>query len=516
MSPSTLGLTRPSVMRRFLAACICFACAATADAEEISHSRPNVLFLIGDDHATHVFGAYGNPQARTPNLDRLAASGARFDRAYCNSPVCTASRASFLTGRLPHSVGVTLLKTPLADEPVTLADLLKPLGYSTAAFGKMHFNSNRTHGFDRLYDHPQINQELANAPPLPLPEGLHVKPKWQPFKDPARVWLNAEALPLGRRREDMPSTRVTNQAVEFLRTHAAKDSNDEALFFLVVSLYEPHSPFDFPIEMAGAFNPTDFDVPEIGPEIDPQIPAIFRDLTREEKQGIIAAYYTSAQFLDENMGRVLSALEESGLAEDTLVIYIGDHGYNLGHHGRFEKHCFYEPAVRAPLVIRWPGHTRANSVVSNLVEFIDIYPTIAEVCGANIPDEVEGLSLKPLLESKSASHREMIFSEYYENEEAMVFDGRFKLIYSTGKRERQDGYATGHPSIRHDLRLYDLQNDPGEFQNLAATPDHAGLLSTLKSEMLLRLKRDSFVASEITEGMTFEQQADLLLTAPDK
>jgi len=503
-------------MSRLLSVCLMLAYGFTTNAAEGSPSRPNVLFLIGDDHAAHVFGAYGNPKARTPNLDRLAATGTRFDRAYCNSPVCTASRASFLTGRLPHSVGVTLLKTPLADEPVTLADLLKSVGYSTAAFGKMHFNSNRTHGFDRLYDHPQINQELANAPPLPLPEGVSIKPKWQPFKDPARVWLNAEALPFGRRREDMPSTRVTNQAVEFLRTHAANDTKDEAPFFLMVSLYEPHSPFDFPIEMAGTFNPKDFDVPEIGPEDDPQIPAIFRDLTREEKQGIIAAYYTSAQFLDENMGRVLDALEESGLAEDTLVIYIGDHGYSLGHHGRFEKHCFYEPAVRAPLVIRWPGQTRAGSEVSSLVEFIDIYPTIADACGADSPDEVEGLSLEPLFESMSASLREMVFSEYFENEEAMVFDGRFKMIYSTGKRERQDGYATGHSPVRHDLRLYDLQSDPGEFQNLAATPEHAGLLSTLKAEMLRRLKRGSIVATEITESMTFEQQADLLLTPQDK
>lgn len=504
-----------AMISRFASVCLLFAYGITNIPAAESPLRPNVLFLIGDDHAAHVFGAYGNPQARTPNLDRFAASGARFDRAYCNSPVCTASRASFLTGRMPHSVGVTLLKTPLADEPVTLADLLKSVGYSTAAFGKMHFNSNRTHGFDRLYDHPQINQELVSAPALPLPEGVLVKPKWQPFKDHARVWLNADALPLGRRREDMPSTRVTKQAVEFLRAQASKAEGERAPFFLMVSLYEPHSPFDFPIELAGSFNPEDFEIPEIGPEDDPQIPAIFRELTREEKQGIIAAYYTSAQFLDENMGRVLEALEESGFVDNTLVIYIGDHGYSLGHHGRFEKHCFYEPAVRAPLVIRWPGQSRAGSEVSGLVELIDIYPTIAEACGTNVPDEVEGLSLRPMLRSPSSIHRETVFSEYFENEEAMIFDGQFKLIHSTGKRERQDGYTTGSPAIRHSLRLYDLKTDPGEFRNLANDPAYAKELSKLKSEMLRRLKLNHPARAKTSDDTSFDTQTDILLMPPE-
>ena len=157
--------------------------------------RLNVLWICADDHAPYVMGAYGNRRVQTPNLDRLAAGGMRFDRAFCNSPVCTASRQSFITGRYPRTLGVTELSTPLPAGDVTLADRLKEAGYDTAAFGKMHFNSPLTHGFQQRLDLADFASALKARGKRRIPTDVRVQPPWKPFKDPARIWLNAATLP---------------------------------------------------------------------------------------------------------------------------------------------------------------------------------------------------------------------------------------------------------------------------------------------------------------------------------
>lgn len=443
--------------------------------------RLNVLWICADDLAAYPLGCYGDKLARTPNIDALAASGVRFDRAYCNSPVCTASRQSFLTGRYPRSLGVTQLKTALPDGTPTLATMFKAAGYDTAAIGKMHFNSTLKHGFDVRVDAPDHRKELAARKPHALPDGVEVQPKWQPFKDPAAVWLNAKALPFGAIDADMPGTFYAAKATEQL---AAKRDRP---FFLMVSFYEPHSPFHFPVEDRGTFDPKAFAAPKVGAEDDWHIPAIFRDLTDAEKRGITAAYYTSVAFLDRNVGKVLDALKKAGLEENTVVVLTGDHGYMLGHHGRFEKHCCYEPAVRAPLIVRLPGVTNAGSSTSALTEFVDIAPTLLEACGVKVPESIQGQSLFRVLSGKAAAHRERVFVEYSENEEAMVRTENWKLIYTTGARKREDGYETGKPLPGRVVQLFDLTADPDETTNLANKPGLAervkGLTATLEKHL---------------------------------
>src|SRR5262249_49125088 len=156
------------------------------------------------------------------------------------------------------------------------------------------------------------------------------------------------------------------------------------------------------------YKPEQFAAPKVGPEDDAQIPAIFRSLTEREKQGICAAYYTSTEFMDKNVGVVLDALKRSGQAGDTLVIYTGDHGYMLGQHGRFEKHCCYEPAVRSPLLLRWPGHLKAGQSTRALVELIDIVPTVLGFCRLSAPATVQGMSLASLLRDEVQHHRHRV------------------------------------------------------------------------------------------------------------
>jgi len=467
--------------------------------------RLNVLVIISDDHAAYVYGAYGNPKARTPNLDRLAHTGVRFTHAYVNCPMCTPSRQSLITGRLPHSIGVTQLETALSDETFTIAELLKQYGYDTAAIGKMHFNSELHHGFDLRLDLRDHRVYLKTRPPRPIPADITVLPEWRPFKDPARVWLNGSYLPYGAHDDDMPGTWFARQAQDYLRNRTDKP------FCLFVSFYEPHLPFRFPIEYRGMYDPGSFDVPEPGPEDDWQIPNIFRNLTHSEKQHIIASYYTSVSFLDKNVGLILDTLDETGLSEKTLVIYLGDNGYCLGHHGRFEKHCFYEQSVRVPLVVRLPRSPRRDIEVDALAEFIDIFPTIAEFCGAQVPANVEGRSLLPLIERDKMEGRDTVFSEYFYNEEAMIRARKYKFIYSSGKIVRQDGYETGLPLPGRTKILFDMENDPDEMTNLAVRPEYNEIISRLEEEMLRRLEETSPYVQTIPPGLCIEDKLDWYL-----
>lgn len=490
--------------RVWLAIILLWVAAATASAA----SRPNVVWLIGDDHAPHALGAYGAKLARTPNLDRFAATATRFDRAYCNSPVCTASRQSFLTGRYPRSIGVTQLRTPLPESEQTLAEILAAAGHRTAAFGKMHFNSSLAHGFQSLVDAPQHRRWLASQPSEPLDPSLPNLPPWKPFADPARTWLNADRLPLPLRDRQTLSSFLTREAIAFL------ERREETPFFLIVSLTEPHSPFHFPQEFRDRRRPSEFAPPTTSAGDDWQIPAIFKDLSPEDVRGIQAAYHTSVEFLDLNMGRMLDAIDRLGLGENTVICYLGDHGYMLGEHGRIEKHCGYEPAIRAPLLIRAPGGGAQIPATAALVELIDLAPTTLDYLGLPIPPAMQGRSLRPVIEGRAASHREKVFVEYSENEEAYVVTDHHKLIIGTGARIREDGYKAANPLPGPYTLLHNLDDDPGELRNLAETPEGKPVAASLIQALAEHLARTARVAKATPE--TIDSPSDLRAwLAPD-
>lgn len=444
---------------------------------------PSILVICADDHAAYVTGVYGNRLVRTPNIDRLATEGIFFERAYCNSPVCTASRQSFLTGRYPRSIGVTRLETPLPASEVTMAETLRLAGFDTAAIGKMHFNSELKHGFDLRVDLPEYRQWLKAQPAAALSEGLEVQPPWRPFKDPARVWLNSDCRPMGLAEDRMDGTYLAQQAAEYLAAPREKP------FFLMVSFYEPHSPFRFPIEFRDRHQPSEFAVPVLGKDGAAQVPAVFRDLTDPEKQGIAAAYYTSVEFLDRKVGQVLDALERSGKARDTIVVYLGDHGYMLGQHGRFEKHSSYEEAVRTPLVIRFPGRVAGGCRTQALVELVDLVPTLYNLCGFGTPAPLQGRSLVPLMTGQTTKHRDHVVVEYAPNDEVMIRDSYWKLVYERGAQRRTDGYDTGEPLVPDVFRLYDLFQDPGEMHNVAGEAANAATLKRLTDLVIEHLTK---------------------------
>lgn len=491
---------------------VAFGAAPAVLAARQSRRRPNLLFLISDDHAAYVMGCDGDRRAMTPNLDSLARGGVRFASHYCNSPVCTPSRQSLLTGQMPHAAGVTLLDTPLDPGRPTLAKQLRKAGYRTAAFGKMHFNRQPEpglHGFDLpLTDGAATREWRQRVKPVPVDASIPVQTlPWRPFKTPAREWLNAAAAPYPCHDADMRGTFLVREAMRFM------EENRDRPFALWVSLFEPHSPFDFPVEDRGRFDPAQFEPPQAGAEEEWQIPLIFRGLTVREKQGILAAYYTSVHFLDRNWGRILGRLRELRLEDDTLVVYTADHGYCLGHHGRFEKHCGYDPALRVPLIVRQPGRIEPG-VVEAFTEHLDLGPALLELLDAP-PFEVQhGQSLAPWLRGRRPERpRDQIVSQYLENEEVFVRTPEWKLIYCSGRRRRLDGYETEHPAPGRHIRLFDLKKDPGEFRNVAH--ENPGVVRRLESIALERFRATHPEAAAEPSSGSVEDLLDFYLRPRD-
>ena len=241
---------------------------------------------------------------------------------------------------------------------------------------------------------------------------------------------------------------------------------------------------------------------------------IFRNLSTEDRQGIIASYYTSVNYLDRNIGEVLKTLRQQGLEQNTCVVYLANHGYMLGHHGRIEKHCCYDQALRVPLIMRLPGRIKKGNTVTSFTEHIDVAPTIIDLLGLQQLPIQHGQSLRPYLEgSKPTTERDHIFSQYLENEEACVRTNRWKFIQCTGKRKRTDGYETDKPTPGRYIRLYDLQADPGEFTDVAAK--HPDAVTMLRGLMLSRYRSTHPEASAEPTGLAPIDAVDFYLRPRD-
>ena len=282
-----------------------------------------------------------------------------------------------------------------------------------------------------------------------------------------------------------------------------------------LSFYEPHSPYNFPIEFTKNNDPNQMPLPETSPEDARWVPAIFRDIADDDKRGIVASYYNSVEYLDKNVGLALDALEKLGLDDSTLVIYVADHGYLLGHHGRFEKHMMWEEIVRVPLVIRDP-RLGGDKVISAMVELVDLVPTILEILDVAPIEGQQGKSLVPLLEGTSSHHRDYVFSEYFHDNKAMVRTAEWKYIFTSGKKDLQLGYETGKGPSGRDQRLYHMIDDPNEFKDVAGDPQHAEVLQDLRSKMLDVFMTTDPRAPELPEGLSIEEKLEWFLEPPEE
>ena len=468
----------------------------------------NVVVILSDDHALPVIGTYGNKIINTPSIDKLAAEGITFTRAYGNSPICSASRQSLLTGKYPHATGVNLLFTPFPDEGnTTIAEHLKGFGYRSALIGKSHFNNwvwyplykdgLPNHGFDQLIQANDYREYLKtqNLPTLTADIEYYESSK---AKISIAEQMNWRCLPQPVFDEFSQGTYYANQAIEFMK------ENKEDPFFLWVAFHEPHQPFYFPIEYADKYDPNEMPLPEGSPEDDRWIPQIFKDLSKEEKRGIIASYYTSVEYMDKNIGLVLKAINDLDLDKNTLVIYISDNGYLLYDHKRFEKHTMWEESVKLPLIIRNDDEIIAGSTSTSIVEYIDIVPTILDIIGVDPLNEVQGVSFKKCLKDLNNPHKEFAFAEYLEDNLAMIVTNEWKYMFTSGSRDLGIGYQTGlGPSgIVH--RLYNLVNDPSETTDVSKKPANAEVLIKLQNMRLNRFMETHPDAKNCPGGLTLE------------
>jgi choline-sulfatase len=432
---------------------------------------PNIVVVLSDEHAAAATGAYGHRDVRTPHLDRLAGQGWLFENAYCTSPMCVPSRLSLLSGRYVHEIGAWDNGIVPGESFRSWGHHLRAAGYESVLAGRTHFNGpNRLLGFDRrLSDDLDFWVDHDGRPPSRTPG-------WRRGSN-----SHVTEAGTGEHVHTRHDVATTDRALDYLRERAA--GPDDAPFLLYVGYMHPHFPLVAPPEFAAWYDPARVALPPTWR--DPpqqQHPVIARlrygfhndePLPEEQARLATACYWALVSHLDFQVGRLLAAVDGSSLRENTVVVYTSDHGEMAGHHGIWQKQCFYEPAVRVPLLLRLPEHQdgrRRPARVRGDVSLIDLLPTLREVAGLPVDPELPGRSLcgGPDLTPRPA------FAEYHA--QGMV-DGGFMLKRG---RYKYCAYAGHRP------QLFDLMTDPWERADLAGDPVHTGLLAEL-SEQLERI-----------------------------
>lgn len=438
--------------------------------------RPNILWICTDQQRYDTIHALGNEHIATPNIDRLVAEGTAFNHAFCQSPICTPSRASFLTGMYPSSVHGSSNGNDYWSEaaPLVTKLLADEAEYDCGLAGKLHLAGAHGRIEPRSNDGYRVFHWSHDSRDQ-WPEG-------HAYAD----WVRKEGHVLAELREDTASlppelhqtTWCADRAIDFIC------EKREYPWLMSVNIFDPHSPFDPPREYLERYDPgmlpdplwSDKD-PLAHEMLGPVDGATSIDL--DQAKEVLAAYYAMIELIDDNVGRMLQTLEESGQREDTLVIFTSDHGELVGDHQLVGKGCrFYESLVRVPLICSWPGQVREGVICDALVELVDIAPTLLELAGVPLPERMQGRSLWPLLTGAAAEHRDFVRSEYYRalNPDA---PGREHLqgTYATMIRDRRYKLVVYHD--RDIGELFDLEIDPGEFDNLWTDPAYADLRFTL-------------------------------------
>ncbi|MBK1880478.1 sulfatase family protein [Pelagicoccus mobilis] len=471
---------------------------------QASSKIKNVVVIVADDLTSSVLGSYGNERVSTPALDKLASGGTRFSNAYANSPMCAPSRASMLTGKYPHRTGFNLLFTPFAYKgKQSIAEHLRAAGFATAIIGKNHWNhwiwqdlweTRPDHGFDLIVEghhYAEHNKKIQAG--SRIPSDLRTYDRTKASQDRIHVW-NPDYLPHPYTTEDSEAAFYVDQSVEFLEANKDKQS------FLWLAFKEPHAPFAFPVEFANRFDPSTIELPQGSAEDDRWIPEIFARFTDEQRRNAIASYWTCVEFLDSQISRFIQTLDTRGLLDETLIIFTSDHGYLLDEHKRFEKHEMWEAAIKTPLILNGPGIPAASNEA--LTELVDLAPTILDYLDLPPMDTIDGRSLKPLVSGETDQHRHQVFAEFLEDNKAMIADSKFKYVFTTGKRDLGQGYATGQGASGLYHRLYNLEKDPTESTNLARHPEYKEVVVRYQEKLLEQYKSSHPNADQIPDGLT--------------
>jgi arylsulfatase A-like enzyme len=412
-------------------------------------ARPNVLMIAVDD-LNHWVGYLGrNRQTITPNIDRLAARGVRFSRSYCAAPVCNPSRTALLSGMRPGTTGVydngDDWRKAVPKEQ-TLITVLRQAGYYTAGAGKIYHG-----GFDR---HSEWDDYLAS-------EG----PKERAVGDRGVGGIKFAPLDCGD--DDLPDAKIVGYGIEQL-----KRKHDKPLF-LSIGLHKPHMPWNVPRKYYDMHPLDSIELPPTTTDDLADVPPAGRKMARPDGDhaAIVAsgrwkeavqAYLAVISYCDMLIGRLIDALDASPYRDNTIVVFWGDHGWHLGEKEHWRKFALWEEATRAPLIWIAPGLTKPNSLCERTVDFMTIYPTLCDLVGVPIPSQVEGRSIRPLLDDPKAAWDATAVTTYGQNNHAIRSEGWRYIRYANGDEE-----------------LYDETADPYEWKNLAGSAEHAAKKAAL-------------------------------------
>jgi uncharacterized sulfatase len=424
-----------------------------------SQLKKNVLFIIVDD-LNHALGCYGHSIAKSPNIDRLAARGIRFDRAYCQFPICNPSRTSLLTGLRPDSTGVLDNTTGMRSKlpyAITLPQLFRQHGYFTARVGKV-FHSRANTGDPQSWDvrsDPKGTQLGKEGQGRNLTGG---RIRWC-------RWLAAEGDD-----EDQPDGQIAAETVRLL------EQQRHGPFFLAVGFHKPHDPFIAPRRYFDLYPPEGLKPPKDPPDRSTELPqaiasgwkAEFDRFTDLERREFMRAYYAGISFMDAQVGKIIAALDRLGLWQNTTVVFLSDHGYHLGERGWWNKNTLFELSARAPLIVVTPETKKKDVSCAQIVEFVDVYPTLVDLHGLPAPGSLEGASFRPLLNEPSLSWKKTAFTQ--------VQRGRIAGRSVRTERWRYTEWDQG----KEGSELYDHDSDPGEYYNLAHDSRHARTIAELR------------------------------------
>ncbi len=446
--------------------------------------RKNVLFIAVDDLRVEL-GCYGSPVVKSPNIDRLASAGLLFERAYCQQALCNPSRASLLTGLRPDTLGITDLPTHFRDrhaELVTLPQLFKANGYHAQGIGKLFHNWRQddwkgdakswsvaeelhyaTHGSDKAEVDGEIPSDEANMPRV---ERRNV---------PDEAYFDG---------------RIAAKAIAALRHLKGKQ------FFLGVGFWKPHLPFNAPKKYWDVYDPDEIALP-VNPRPPVGVPPIAlhdsRELMRDFKSGLSPqqvrvlrhGYYAATSFVDTQIGKVIDELDRLGMRENTIIVFWSDHGFHLGEHDLWCKTSNFELDAHVPLIISVPGQKTSGQRTRSLVELLDLYPTLADLCELEPPDNLEGTSLVPILDDAEASVKDVALTQH--PRPAYTASGQAPDVMGYSIRSDRFRYTQWRRVDSDEIvaeELYDHATDPGETENLAnssdattAVADHAMMLA---------------------------------------
>jgi iduronate 2-sulfatase len=473
---------------------VCGLLWAMPSSQAADVDRMNVLFIISDDLTNNTLGCYGSPMGKSPNVDKLAAKGVRFDRAYCQFPLCNPSRSSFLTGLRPDTLKVYENNTQFrknVPDVQTLPQTFHKAGYFVARVGKMyHYGVPGQIGTNGL-DDPSSWEKVVNPKGRDKDDEDMIFTLTPELKGSNRFggtlsWLAAEGVDT-----DQTDGKIADEVIKLL------EMNKDKAFFLGCGFFRPHTPYVAPKKYFDMYPGEKIELPSVPEKHRASAPGPAFGSAKKEQDAMtdaqrkeaIQAYHASTTFMDAQVGRVLEALEKFKLADKTIVVFISDHGYHLGEHGLWQKLSLFENSTRVPLVIYDPRSKGNGKACSRTVELLDLHATLAELAGLSPPKgndakvpAVEGKSLKMLLDDPCAKWDKPALTQVSRGTPTTTGEPMGKNPWFMGYSVRTERYRyTEWDGGKKGSQLYDYEKDPAELKNLADEPSYADVVKEMKA-----------------------------------